>query len=82
MLYDILPIVPMAVNDATVNATIFHVDCKGIPNGRHDKDAYYLWDNMGSKFPTANLTGNTWAFLVNFTELQVEGRFQIPLLGE
>ncbi|KAI0734347.1 hypothetical protein BC629DRAFT_505756 [Irpex lacteus] len=81
MLYDILPTVPMAVNDATVNATIFHVGCKGIPNGRHDKGAYYLDDRLSSKFPTANLTEDTWAFLANFTELQVEGRFQIPLLA-
>ncbi|KAI0777092.1 hypothetical protein BC629DRAFT_632196 [Irpex lacteus] len=57
MIYDILPVVPAAVNDAVVNATYFNVDCGALPSGAQSGQADLSDDG-----------DITWTFSINFTK--------------
>lgn len=89
MIYDILPVVPAAVNDAVVNATYFNVDCGALPRGAQSGQADLSADG-----------DITWTFEANFTkpaltvmsgvglkgrctltqELYIYGGFHVPTL--
>ncbi|KAI0750551.1 hypothetical protein BC629DRAFT_1598872 [Irpex lacteus] len=57
MIYDVLPVVPAAINDAVVNATYFNVDCGALPRGAQSGQA-----------DLSAYSDITWTFSANFTK--------------
>lgn len=56
MIYDMLPIVPMAVNDAIVNATVFDSHCAVL--------------DVDLKFDDSRVSGSQWYFVANVSQGQ------------
>ncbi len=54
MIYDMLPIVPMAVNDAIVNATVFDSRCAVL--------------DVDLKFDDSRVSGSQWFFGANVSQ--------------
>lgn len=63
MIYDIIPVVPQAVDTTTVNATIFTADCGALPSAveigfQRDGEEDNMWTfDIGNGF--ANISINT-----------------------
>ncbi len=73
MIYDILPVVQTAVNNATVNATVFEAHCGVLsPNVRVKPHPHFK--NISSE-------QLKWIFETNFTELRVTANLSMDILG-
>lgn len=44
VVYDVIPINPMAMNDPIINATVFNVDCGVLPEAHQDPSRGYAKD--------------------------------------
>ncbi|KAI0777065.1 hypothetical protein BC629DRAFT_1525131 [Irpex lacteus] len=73
MIYDILPVVPTAVNNATVNATVFEAHC-GVLSQNVRVKPHPHFKNISSE-------QLKWIFETNFTELRVTANLSMDILA-